>query len=70
MDDVYVYVVALPPGIHEMIAPCEGGYTIYIDDSLSNKGRLDALKHAIVHIKNNDFEKEDVQEIEWDSHYT
>lgn len=67
-DNVYVYIVRLPDGIDEMISPCLDGYTIYLDDQLSNEGRLEAYNHALKHIQDNDFEKTDVQEIEAVAH--
>jgi hypothetical protein len=68
MDDVYVYLEPLPDGIKEMIAPCLGGYTIYLDPRQSFESMRDSYKHALSHIEHNDFEKEDVQEIETKAH--
>ena len=68
MDDVYVYFQALPDGINEMIAPSLGGYTIYLDPRQSFESMRDSYKHALSHIEHNDFEKEDVQEIETKAH--
>ncbi len=51
-----------------MVCPCLSGYTIYIDDKLSPKGRRDAYRHALFHIMNRDFEKTDVNEIEVNAH--
>ena len=67
-DDVNIYVVDLPDGIHEMVAPCLGGYTIYIDDKLSPEGKRSAYDHALYHINHHDFEKEDVNQIELEAH--
>lgn len=61
-------MVNLPAGINEMVTPCSGGYTIYIDDKLSPSGRRDAYRHALHHIINHDFEKEDVNQIEIEAH--
>lgn len=69
MNDVYVYLVSLPAGIHEMVASGVDGYTVYIDEKLSEPGRLEAYRHALRHIINNDFEKESVQEIEFEAHF-
>lgn len=33
-DDFFVYFAPIP--VPEMIAPCEGGYTIYISDRYIN----------------------------------
>ena len=68
MDDVYVYLEPLPDGIKEMITPCVGGYTIYLDPRQSFESMRDSYKHALSHIEHRDFEKEDVQEIELHSH--
>ena len=64
MDDIYVYLIDLPTKIHEIISPCLGGYTIYINSKLSQMGMSEAYNHALWHINQNDFEKEDVQLIE------
>ena len=68
MDDVYVYLEPLPDGINEMITPCFGGYTIYLDPRQSFESMRDSYKHALSHIEHNDFEREDVQEIETKAH--
>lgn len=67
-DDIFVYMVDLPGGINEMVAPCMMGYTIYINDKLSPEGRRRAYKHALCHISNHDFEKSDVDSIEAEAH--
>ena len=64
MDDIYVYFVALPDGINEMVTPCDLGYTVYLDINLDEHQRKKAYFHALEHIKRNDFGKDDVQEIE------
>ena len=43
-------------------------YTIFINKNLSDAKRLEAIQHALEHIKKKDFEKDDVQEIESDRH--
>lgn len=68
MDDIFVYIVGLPNQIREMVLPCADGYTIYINEMLDDVGRLDAYHHAVDHIKNNDWNKSDVQLIESEAH--
>lgn len=68
MDDVFVYLTALPDGINELVLPCADGYTVYLDDGLDQAGRIDKYEHAIEHIRENDFSKSNVQEIECDAH--
>jgi hypothetical protein len=55
MDDLYIYLIKMPPGIHEGVCPCEGGYTIYLDKNLLGEQLIEAYEHALVHIENGDF---------------
>lgn len=68
MDDIFVYCVDLPKGIHEMVTPCHEGYTVYVDIKLDLLRRRKAFGHALRHIIRRDFEKGDVQKIERDAH--
>lgn len=68
MKDIYIYTVPLPYGVKEAVTPCLDGYTVYISDRLDDFQRLEAYKHAVRHIRNNDFDKFDVQEIESEAH--
>lgn len=52
-----------------MVVPNEdGSYTILINAKLSQDGQLKAYQHALNHIKNEDFEKSDIQNIEFQAH--
>ena len=55
-------------GNEMVVANEDGSYTILINSRLSNDGQLRAYRHAMKHIQNNDFEKENVQKIEHDAH--
>lgn len=69
MNDIFIYLADFPPHIHELVAPCPDGYTVYINASLSKVEQLTAYFHALSHIANEDFEKEsNVQEIEFARH--
>lgn len=46
----------------------DNSYTIFINRNLSDAKRLKAIQHALEHIKEKDFEKSDVQEIEAKRH--
>ena len=46
----------------------DGSYTIFINNNLCESKRIRAINHAIRHIKERDFEKTDVQEIEGHAH--
>ena len=68
MDNVFVYLVNLPDGVHEMVTPCLDGHTVYIDANLTADRQKELLDHAMTHIMENDFEKADVQQIEKEAH--
>lgn len=69
MDNIYVYFIKFPSlRQHEAIVPCFDGYTVYIDERLGYEQQREAYRHAIKHIRENDFEKEDVDEIEINAH--
>ena len=68
-EEIFVYHVPLPDGIHEVVLPCRDGYTVYLNDKLSYEQQLEKYKHAVNgHIAHNDFEKFNVQEIEYEAH--
>ena len=51
-----------------MVVPCEGGYTVYLDAKMPQNRLVDALGHALDHISNSDWEKDDVNLIEFLAH--
>lgn len=46
----------------------DGGYTVIINSDLCQRKQREAYRHAMKHIKENDFEKADVQTIEAEAH--
>ncbi len=68
MAEVYVYIVDLPDRVDEMVTPCIDGYTVYLNARLTYAGRVRAYHHAMRHIDRNDFEGNDIQEIEMEAH--
>ena len=67
--ETYTYLADLPDGINEMVCPCaDGNYTIYLDARLDQAQRQRAYRHALRHIERNDFERENVDEVEAESH--
>lgn len=68
MDEIYVYYVQMPQNVSEMVTPCYDGYTIYIDANLSDNDKYKAFIHALKHIANNDFNGNDVNNIEYHAH--
>jgi len=70
MDDFFTYYVDMPDNISEMVTPCYDGYTVYINSRISEEKQHKALSHALRHIRNNDFNKTDVNSIESEAHKT
>lgn len=69
MNDIYVYIIDMPTKSSEVVAPCLDGYTIYLNARLSRLQQEEALRHAMRHIENNDFEsEEDISTIELRAH--
>ena len=54
---------------NEMVCENEdGSYTVLINSRMDYETQLQAYYHALSHIRNHDFEKSDVQEIESEAH--
>lgn len=69
MSDVFLYPVDMPDGINEMVSPgWEDDYTIYVNCRLPYSKQVRVVDHAIGHLRREDFNKEDVQQIEADAH--
>lgn len=68
-QDVNVVLMDFPvPGNEMVVSNEDGSFTILINAKLSQDSQLKAYQHAINHICNNDFEKENVQKIEYQAH--
>lgn len=68
LDDLFVRLVP-NLSVNEMITPCENGYSVYIKEDLPEEKKIEALYHAYIHKKSNDFENIDIQDIESRAHY-
>lgn len=69
MDDVYLYRLDLPSGVHEMVAPCtDGSYTVYVSTRDTCERQLESYRHAIRHVQRRDHEGGDVQAVEMVAH--
>lgn len=56
-------------GIHEQVTHNhDGSYTVFLNARDSDAMNRTAFIHALYHIRNHDFEKSDVQEIEYEAH--
>lgn len=70
-EDIFVHLINMPGSTNEAITPNEdGSYSIFINAKLSNDEQLKAYEHALKHIQEEDFSKDDVQIIEAKAHNT
>lgn len=59
----------MPLGMPEhIVANADDSYTVFLNTRLSYEAQKEGFQHAIKHIRNNDYEKHDVQEIEMQAH--
>lgn len=55
--------------VHEMVVTnADGSYTIFIDPNQSCNMQRRSFAHALLHIKNSDFEKDSADQIEFLAH--
>lgn len=52
----------------QITANSDGSYTIFLNARLSHERQLEAYAHALRHIQENDFEKENADQIEVEAH--
>ena len=69
MGDIFTYLVDMPEGIwgHCNSNP-DGSYSIFINARLNHETQRKVYLHELYHIQNNDFEKSDVDVIEYKAH--
>lgn len=68
IGNAFIYPIDMKGTARAMIRPCVEGYTIYVDINLPRDQQVKAALHELRHIRENDFEKENVQEIEAKNH--
>ena len=69
MEDINVQLLDMDTMIPEhLIKNDDDSYTIFLNARLSRDSQLKSYYHALRHIKEDDFEKEDIQKIEAGAH--
>ena len=69
MEEINVQLLDMDTKIPEqLVKNDDDSYTIFLNARLSQESHLKSYFHALEHIKENDFEKEDVQQIEAEAH--
>lgn len=68
--DYNVQLIGFPTSkIHEAVTPNEdGSVTIFIDKNMTFEAQKKSFWHAMRHLKDDDFSKDNVQEIEAKAH--
>lgn len=69
-EDIFVEIVDLKDSTAEevVVKNDDGSYTVFINARIAYERQQEALEHAMRHIDNNDFSKEDIQQIEAVAH--
>ncbi len=69
MEDINVQLLNMDTMIPEhLVKNADDTYTIFLNARLSQENRLKSYWHALQHIQDEDFLKEDVQRIEKKAH--
>lgn len=69
MEEINVQILNMDTKIPEqLIKNDDDSYTIFLNARLSQESRMKSYYHALQHINGNDFEKDNVQEIEEITH--
>ena len=69
MEDINVQLLDMDTMIPEhLVKNDDDTYTIFLNARLSRDSQLKYYHHALQHIKENDFEEKNVQEIESEAH--
>lgn len=67
--DINTKIIDMDVLVGEQItANSDGSYTIFLNARLSHERQLEAYAHALRHIQENDFEKENADQIEVKAH--
>lgn len=69
-EDVFVQLVDFKdiPGEELVTQNADGSFTVLINARLNYERQMESFEHAMRHIESNDFEKQDVQQIEAAAH--
>lgn len=69
MENINVQLINMDTKIPEqLVKNADNSYTIFLNARLSQESLIKSYYHALRHIKENDFEKDNVQEIEKIAH--
>lgn len=68
-ENIFVYFMNMDVHVPEhVVKNKDGTYTILLNARLTYEANMQSYKHAVSHILNGDFEKENVDKIEYNRH--
>ena len=69
MDDINVQILDMDTKVPEhLVKNNDDSYTIFLNARMSHENQIASYYHALKHITEDDFQKENVQEIEKSTH--
>lgn len=69
MNEINVHLMDMDTMLPEhLVKNDDGTYTIFLNARLSRDSQLKSYYHALKHIKEEDFDEENVQEVESEAH--
>lgn len=69
MEEINIQLLNMDTKIPEQLIKNEDdSYTLFLNARLSQESRLKSYYHALQHIQEQDFKKEDIQQIELQAH--
>jgi hypothetical protein len=67
--DIFVHMINMPDGFKGHVNPNpDGSYSVFINAKLDYETQCKVYSHEISHIENDDFNKIDVDRIEYSAH--
>lgn len=71
-DEIYVEIIDFGdcPGSELVTQNADGSYTVLVNARIAYEQQQESIRHAMEHIADLDFEKDNVQEIEAKTHHT
>ena len=69
LDDINVQILDMDTKVHEhLVKNNDDSYTIFLNARMSRENQIASYYHALKHIERNDYNMENVQEIEKNAH--
>lgn len=57
-NNIFVYEERMPYTVRAVVVPGKNGYTVYVNDHLSEDAKVKAIQHELEHIQRGDLHSE------------